>query len=199
MPVGLWAVQLDRPLTEKEAAGLLTLLPSERRERLLRTEAEKRREPLCAYAALRLALRRTYGWQELPQMARTDRGKPYFPGFPDLHFSLSHTEGAVLVGISDRPLGVDIQRIRPVSRRLLGRVAGEGEDFFSAWVRREARSKRTGVGVGAMLRKEMPMEEGEGFCLLETFPGYAAGVSARAEDLPGTLWVCALEDLIYLR
>ena len=196
MPIGLWAVRLDRPLTEEETAELMSLLPAERRERLLRIGAEKRQEPLCAYGVLRLALRRTYGLQALPQMERTDRGKPYFPEFPNVHFSLSHTEGAVLAGVSDGPVGVDIERIRPVSRRLLERMANGGEDFFSVWVRREARSKQSGAGVGAMLREEPPFEAGEGFCFLETFPGYAAGVSGRTGDLPGTLQVCTLEELI---
>ena len=196
MPIGLWAVRLDRPLTEEETRGLLALLPAERRERLLHASVKKREEPLCAYGVLRLALNRTYAWQTLPQMARTERGKPYFLELPNVHFSLSHTEGAVLAGISDRPLGVDIERIRPVSHLLLDSMEKGREDFFSVWVRREARSKRTGIGMGAMLREEPPMEEGEGYIALEIFPGYAAGVSAQATDLPGTLRVCSLEELI---
>ena len=141
MPIGLWAVRLDRPLTEEETAELMSLLPAERRERLLRTGLEKRREPLCVYGVLRLALCRTYGWQTLPQMVCTDRGKPYFPEFSGVHFSLSHTEGAVLAGVADEPIGVDIERIRPVSRRLMERMpSGTEDDFFRIWVRRVSTS-----------------------------------------------------------
>ena len=51
--------------------------------------------------------------------AYTPHGKPYFPEHPDVHFNLSHTAGAVLVGLSDRPVGVDIEHIRPVSQRTM--------------------------------------------------------------------------------
>ena len=50
MAVNLWAVRLERPLTDRETAAMLAVLPPDRRERLLRIKREeKRREPLCAY------------------------------------------------------------------------------------------------------------------------------------------------------
>ena len=69
---GLWATCLDRPLTEGEEARLLEFLPPERRQRLLRLpRREQRREPLCAYRLLTLALERECGWSTLPPMAHT--------------------------------------------------------------------------------------------------------------------------------
>ena len=69
MAVNLWAVQLERPLTDRETAAMLAVLPPDRRERLLRIKREeKRREPLCAYWILRLALREQYHWRELPEI-----------------------------------------------------------------------------------------------------------------------------------
>ena len=38
MAIKLWAAELERPLTEKEAERLTTLLPPGRRERLLRED-----------------------------------------------------------------------------------------------------------------------------------------------------------------
>ena len=61
MAADLWAVRLERPLTEEEMLLLTDLLPAQRRLRLERTPMEKRREPLCAYARLRRALREQYG------------------------------------------------------------------------------------------------------------------------------------------
>ena len=146
---GLWATCLDRPLTEGEEARLLEFLPPERRQRLLRLpRREQRREPLCAYRLLTLALERECGWSTLPPMAHTPLGKPYFPDFPKVAFSISHTEGAVLVGVSGQAIGVDIERLRPVAPALLDRFgAGTAEAFFQSWVRREARAKRTGTPV----------------------------------------------------
>ena len=80
MSIQLWAARLERSLTEEETQVLLRLLPPERRERLLRIrQPEKRREPLCAYLLLRMALREVCGWRDLPAIALTSLGKPWFP------------------------------------------------------------------------------------------------------------------------
>ena len=181
---GLWATCLDRPLTEGEEARLLEFLPPERRQRLLRLpRREQRWEPLCAYRLLTLALERECGWSTLPPMAHTPLGKPYFPDFPKVAFSISHTEGAVLVGVSGQAIGVDIERLRPVAPALLDRFgAGTAEAFFQSWVRREARAKRTGTPVE--LRTESALSPEEGYWPLETFPGFFAGVSAARGETP---------------
>lgn len=182
MSIELWAARLERPLTERETEAMLPLLPPERQERLLRIkQSEKRREPLCAYLILRHALWEQYRWRELPPIRLTSLGKPYFPDFPEVHFNLSHTTGAVLVALSGEPVGVDIEHIRPVSERAMRRLADVTTEraFFQSWVRREARAKRSGAGVGTMLASETPLQPGERFYFLDTFPGYVAGVATR--------------------
>ena len=97
MAVELWAALLDRPLSQRENDALLSMLPPERRERILRVhDSAKWREPLCAYAILRQALWELYRWKDLPEIGLTAQGKPGFPAFPTVHFNLSHTSGAVL-------------------------------------------------------------------------------------------------------
>lgn len=185
MAVELWAALLDRRLTERETEAMLELLPRERRERLLRVrDREKWREPLCAYAILRRALWETRRWRELPPIALSAQGKPDFPDAPDVHFSLSHTGGAVLVGLSEEPLGVDIERVRPVSPRTMKRLADAAteEAFFQSWVRREARFKRSGAGVSIMREGETSLQPGEYFYYVDTFPGYVAGAATRSEE-----------------
>ena len=199
MPIELWAARLERPLTERETEAMLALLPPERRERVLRIkQAEKRREPLCAYLILRHALWEQYHWRQFPPVALSSFGKPYFPDFPTVHFNLSHTTGAVLVGLSDQPVGVDIEKIRPVSPRAMRRLADVATEkaFFQSWVRREARSKRGGTGVGTMLEAETPLQYGEYFYFLETFPGYVAGVATRSRDVPGPVRKFALDEML---
>ena len=199
MPVEFWAARLERSLTDRETETMTAMLPPQRRERLLRQkEPEKRREPLCAYLMLRLALWQRHGLRELPEIAVSGRGKPWFPDYPDIHFNLSHTAGAVLVGLSDQALGVDIERIRPVGQRTmvrLARVTTEAE-FFESWVRREARSKRSGDGIGAMMRSETPLQYGEYYYELETFPGYAAGAATRSMDRPGEVRRYSLDEML---
>lgn len=199
MPIELWAVSLERPLTQQETETMLRMLPPARRERVLRIkQEERRREPLCAYMILRLALWEQYHWRKLPEIALSSFGKPYFPDFPAVHFNISHTSGAVLVGVSDQPVGVDIEKIRPVSRRVMQRLADVATEraFFQSWVRREARAKRGGTGVGTMLESETPLQYGEYFYYLDTFPGYVAGVATRSKEPPGKLRKYSLDEML---
>lgn len=74
-------------------------------------------------------------------------GKPYVPGGPEV--SLSHSGRLVVCAVGPAPLGVDVERARPVSPRLLARArrAGyEGGEFLRWWTAREANCKRLGRG-----------------------------------------------------
>ena len=197
MAINLWAARLERPLTEQETARLMQLLPPKRKERLLRIPEEKQREPLCAYLMLCLALWELYRWRGLPEIAETSMGKPYFPDHPEVHFNISHTSGAVLVGVSEQPIGVDLEMIRPVSQRAMRRLADVSteKDFVQSWVRREARTKRSGNGIGTMMRSETPLQQGEFYYELETFPGFVAGVATRDRSPLGELRKYSLDQL----
>lgn len=199
MPIELWTARMERPLSGPEREAILPMLPPARRERLLKTaDVGKQREPLCAYLILCLALRQKYGWKELPEVALSQLGKPYFPECPDVHFNISHSSGAVLVGVSDQEIGVDIERVRPVGQRMMVRLAHvtTEEAFFQSWVRREARAKRSGDGIGTVMRSESPLRPGEYYYELDTFPGYAAGVATRSRELPGKLHRYSLDDML---
>jgi 4'-phosphopantetheinyl transferase len=199
MALELWAARLTRPLTDREEETLLGLLPQERRTRLARVSVpERRSEALCAYAILRHALWEQYRWRELPELAHTSLGKPYFPAFPTVQFNLSHTAGAVLVGLSDEPVGVDIEKLRPVSQRSMERLAGVSTEraFFQSWVRREARAKRTGGGIGTLLGGETQLLPGEQFWYLDTFPGYVAGAASRGGSRPGRVRCYTLDEML---
>ena len=199
MAIGLWTARMERALTEREESAMMLLLPEDRRRRLMRVQkTEKRQEVLCAYTILQLALREQYGWRRIPEIELSSLGKPGFPEFPTVHFNLSHTTGAVLIGVSDEPIGVDIERIRPVSLRAMQRIAGASteQEFFRSWVRREARTKRSGTGVSTMMRSETPLQYGEYYYELDTFPGYVAGVATRSREVPGQVHKYSLDEML---
>jgi len=197
MAVTIWALRLCRPLTEDETKRLTALLPPARRKRLERQQVRaKREETLCAYGLLRYALREQFGWDEIPSVYLTEKGCPLFSDFPHLFFSISHTEGAVLAAVAERPVGVDIERIRPVGQRMLELTeADTPEAFFRSWVRREARGKRTGEGIGPMMRREPPFAEEEYCHALAVFSGYVACAATEDAQLP-RVWTVPLEDLL---
>ena len=102
------------------------------------------------------------------------------------------------VAVSDQPVGVDIEKVRPVSQRSMRRLAAAEtpEGFFQSWVRREARAKRSGDGVSTMMRSESPLQYGEYYYELETFPGYVAGVATRSKEKPEKVKKYSLEEMI---
>ena len=198
MPIQVWLARMERPLTEQEYGDMMALLPDARRERLEKLPKEKHQEVLCAYLLLRMALWEQRGWRDLPRIGVDELGKPFFPDHPDTHFSLSHTAGAAAAALADMPVGVDIERVRPVSVRAMERIAGVRTEaaFFRSWVRREARAKRSGAGVGTMLASETPLQPGERFYFLDTFPGYVAGVATRDGGPPGQVRKYSLDEMM---
>ena len=88
-----------------------------------------------------------------------EHGKPRLPG-SDLHFSLSHSDGLCAAVTSRRPIGLDVERIRPLRRALLPRFCTPAEiascendpDLaVKIWTLREARAKENGRGIGQKL------------------------------------------------
>ena len=135
---------------------------------LCRAGAERK----LAYRLLALALEREAGLGELPAIEREAGGKPFFPGFPQLQFNLSHSRGAAVCALHHLPVGVDVERLRQPPRRLAGDL--EAEAFFRLWTAKEATAKRTGQGIAALLE----LREPDGRCrLLEGFlPGWVVTV-----------------------
>lgn len=185
----LWALRMDRPLTEDEERTLAARFSPPRR----------RAESLCAYALLSLVLRERMGWERLPEIVRGRNGKPGFPGFPGVQFNLSHTAGAALAGVSEWPVGVDIEGPRPVPRRLAERFGKtEPAAFFREWTRREAVVKRSGEGIAALSRQmEQPLAV-RGLWSVETFPGYAAAACGDPSDPPEAVRLVTMDGLFRL-
>lgn len=101
-----------------------------------------------AYRLLSVVIQRVYGLSTLPCIAREEGGKPYFPDRPDICFNLSHSYGAVVCAVHDRPVGVDIEKLRPAPKRLAKGM--EDRAFFFLWTAKEASVKRDGKGIGAL-------------------------------------------------
>ena len=97
--------------------------------------------------------------QDLPEIAVTDRGKPYFPG-ASWHFSITHTRRHAFCALSQSPIGIDAEELdRKVSLRLAEKILSPGEKrqfdaapdkqraLLTFWVLKEAQAKCTGEGL----------------------------------------------------
>ncbi len=118
-----------------------------------------------AYALLAWSVRRRWGMDRLPDLARSEQGKPFFPAFPQYHFNLSHSSSLTLCALDELPVGADIEVIRPHHPNLARRICSaeelawlEGQkDTLSAlcqlWTRKEALVKYRGTGLNMPLRE----------------------------------------------
>lgn len=97
--------------------------------------------------------------ENLPPIAVTERGKPYFPDNP-WHFSITHTKGHAFCALSRENIGIDAEELdRDIRLGLAERILSPGEKrqydaaadkrraLLTFWVLKEAEAKYTGVGL----------------------------------------------------
>lgn len=144
-------------------AAAYALASAERRKKIrsLRREEDKR-QCLCADHWLRALLSEVTGLSASELIfAAESGGKPVLTNAA-VHFSLSHSGDFVLCAVDDRPIGADIEAVRPVSQKLIDRVCsaeerafvgGDGRRFLQIWTAKEAIVKHSGVGLRGDIRK----------------------------------------------
>jgi len=111
-----------------------------------------------AYALLRTLWRETTD-RLFPQIAYTERGKPYFPE-EKLYFSVTHTKNYAFCALSDRPVGIDAEELtRKINPAIAEKILSPGEfrqyeatadknkALLTFWVLKEAEAKCTGEGI----------------------------------------------------
>lgn len=121
----------------------------------------------------------------MPEIACPERGRPYFPARPALHFSISHTRGLVLCAFGEQEVGADVEGAREVSPALRRRVLSPEEaaqfDFFEVWTLRESYYKLSGQGgpSSPRFRREggrVLCEDERAVCVLTKLGGYDAAL-----------------------
>ena len=133
------------------------------------------------------------------EIARTEKGKPYFTNLP-VQFSVSHTGNvwACLMTAGTDPVGLDIQQVREYN---FGRIAAKyyteseqqhisdkgAEGFFGIWTRKEAFAKYTGQGIGRYLAEKDTMNSREPvFKNLDIADGIECACCGNKE---GNIWI----------
>jgi 4'-phosphopantetheinyl transferase len=118
-----------------------------------------------------------------------EAGKPFLAGRSDLHFNLSHCEDRGVLAVANRPVGVDLERVRevPEADAIAARLFGDrevealrafpsaerSEAFLRCWTRKEAYVKGRGVGLLTPLRSfEVSLDRSpESLLLFQEAPG----------------------------
>ncbi len=165
--------------------SIYSRLPAFRREHVDKlTNPAVKRQSVMAFGLLILGLEDIgYDtedqdiWDEL-KYDTTEHGKPYFSGRRDIHFSFSHTQGAVMCSVSGAETGCDIDSTRKrsslysVARKeftprelsfcmrtptleeetdFYNGICIDPEAFCHIWTRKEAYAKYTGEGLAEIM------------------------------------------------
>ena len=114
-----------------------------------------------------------WGLSELPAVTKLALGKPVFQSAPELHFNLSHSGTFALCALSEQPVGVDIEVLRPRREHLAEQILSPGElDWYqkngadpaallTLWTRKEAYVKRCGDSLAGFLATGRDLPEGD--------------------------------------
>lgn len=83
------------------------------------------------------------------QFSRNENGKPYLVSHPHIFFSLSHAVDCAVCAISDYPIGIDVEKIHPVSAGIKEKVLSlpkdaTDEDALLRWTALESYIKCIG-------------------------------------------------------
>jgi 4'-phosphopantetheinyl transferase len=134
-------------------------------------------------------------------VADGERGKPQIIG-RDIHISITHSGGYAAAAAATRPIGIDLERQRPLPKTLFMRICSPEElnwvravpsltlaRFFRLWTMKEAYGKMKGIGIFTDRRFSAGFVEGQ---LIELYPdclflfpdapdGYSASICLARE------------------
>ncbi len=160
--------------TDEQYAKAYARMELEKQQRVDRLHfADARRRTVAADDLARTQIAAVCGiGADDVKLAVGEHGKPQAVGL-DVAFSLSHSGDLVVCAVSDRPVGVDVERVRPIGMRVARRLfvreeqemllGGKSADellrhcddpdtlwqFYRYWTAKEAYFKRLGVGMSA--------------------------------------------------
>ena len=145
--------------SEQEVARLLPIASPQRREQALRyTHTFGQFCCLKSYEMLTALLASTpYTLHPTPSFLYNEYGAPYLENGP--YFSISHCKQGIAVAVSEKPIGIDIEAIRPFNEGLMRKTMNSEEqtyilsslnpeiEFIRLWTQKEAYVKMQGTGI----------------------------------------------------
>lgn len=145
-------------------------------------KADRYRNPedkrLCVFADMLVReLLKEHFSIENPVFSKDENGKPVLQN-KEAHFSISHSKSFVACAVDSKPVGIDIEELRPIPAQLIKRVCtceekefinsngealspSEVKKFLQVWTAKEAYLKYTGKGLGGGLQSVSTVENRE--------------------------------------
>lgn len=159
----IYLVKSNRPIDENIFQCVLKFAQTEKQERILKQKIKQNADNMLIGEILaKTIIKKTFGIDIAKQeFAYTEYGKPYLINYPDVHFNISHSVEYVVCAVSDKPVGIDIQKIGEYNSDVAKRVCNEKElvqiensldkasEFTKLWTQKEAVLKMYGTGIAS--------------------------------------------------
>lgn len=202
---------LDENIFESQKEGLLSYLPKEGREAVLRYKTAKgsQRNLLGELISRKIIQQKSSIPTQEIHFKKTKKGKPFLNNSP-IHFNISHSGDWVVLAVADMDVGIDVEKLRNINYRVATRFFSKGENaalkqlegidklklFFDFWTLKESYLKLLGTGLTKSLSSFTIIRDNNNFKLKENISNKHEAVFFRqynfAEDYK--LSVCSYKN-----
>lgn len=187
------------------------LLPLDRKRRIEIAPAFQR--PLLAYSDLFVRYLASATLNISADKIAFDNGaygKPYIVGFPTFQYNVSHSENLFVVFVSNRSVGVDVEKIKSPNIQIANRFFTENEKnyvfsdpaltikrFYEIWTRKEAYVKYLGKGLShPLLSFDVLKDIGDNFYTFELDKYIISAFSGNKVASPYPITTITEDELI---
>ena len=118
-------------LTDSEYEKWFSLMTKEKQERVSRyKDSERRKCSVAGEMVVKTNIGKALNTSPESLIILADKnGKPYIENSP-IYFNISHCENMLVFAFSDEEIGIDVERIRPISLNILKRFYSEKEQEY---------------------------------------------------------------------
>ncbi|MBN1698554.1 MAG: 4'-phosphopantetheinyl transferase superfamily protein [Spirochaetales bacterium] len=220
----LYGVRREKPVKPDLYEYMLSGISTRRRERILRFRRKEDAErALIAEILIRAVICRKFNVvNDSIDFETNTYGKPFLRGCGNFHFNLSHAGEWVVCIVGCGPVGVDVERIHPVSLTIAKRFFSPEEYlailekdpvrqlsyFFELWTLKESYIKAIGKGMACSLSSftigimkdgiRLTSDTGSGpwfFRQYDIGPGYKCAACGTRDAFPERIVIEDLEGL----
>ena len=140
-------------LKKTEYEILLSAVPEEKRQQILKQKVKHNADnSLIGIALVMAAVSKTFSVPISEIILEYEDGKPYIKNHKNIFVSISHSCDLVVCAVSNRPVGIDAEKIRPcgpsVARKIFHRdETMSGSLYTKEWTILESALKLKGTGI----------------------------------------------------
>ena len=165
--VEIYAIRIDEPIEEETFNQFLSCVSEEKRERIKRFHfVENAKRTLYGDLMVRsLICGKLKLHNDKLTFCCNEYGKPFLEGYPDFHYNISHSGDWVVCAISEKEIGIVIEKIKSVDFDIAKRffsdveyklLMSQPEDlktnyFYDIWTLKESYIKYKGKGLSIPL------------------------------------------------